>query len=343
MTAELWIRISALVATLVLVFILREKIADFILKLIFLGLEKKNPAKAQRIRLFLVKPLGWFLLLGVALILMPLAPLPLLVSDFLRKLLNSLLIIIAFWTLYSAVRHFLAEVEAHSEELPSQLTLTARKYLSSAILVVVIVLGVVMVLEQWLTNLSGLLTSLGIGGLALALAAQDTASNLVAGLAIMLDKPFDVGDWIDTTASSGKISGTVTAIGLRSSRVRAIDGSQLSVPNSVLGSAVITNGTKREIRLAELQIPLKQSSPTTLEAFRESVVAALAKDAGILEGSISFYFIGYEREAFIWRCRFQTTDNYAEHMEITHRANLCISGLAEEAGISLAPITTEQK
>ncbi len=341
MSTEQWIQTGIATACLLVIFFLREKIADLLLKGIFLGLRKSNPAKADRIRPALVKPLGWFLVCGVALILLPVFPFPAVLTDFLRKLLNSLLIIIAFWTLYDTVRHLLDEVESHSSELPSQLTVTARKYLSSAVLVFVIVLGIIMVLEQWLTNLSGLLTSLGIGGLAVALAAQDTASNLVAGLAIMLDKPFDVGDWIETNSSSGKVSGTVTTIGLRSSRVRAIDGSTLTVPNSILGSAVIVNGTKRQIRLADLEIPLRQTSTDVLEKFRGEVLAALAKDPGVIENTASFYFTGYGRDALIWRCRFQTTDDYGQHMEITHRVNLTISRLAEEANISLAPIATD--
>jgi MscS family membrane protein len=90
-------------------------------------------------------------------------------------------------------------------------------------------------------NVTGLLASLSIGGLAVGLAAQDTLSNLFGAVAIFADRPFRVGDRIQLD----KIDGTVEAIGLRSTRVRNLDGHLVSVPNRNMANANIVNISKR--------------------------------------------------------------------------------------------------
>ena len=90
-------------------------------------------------------------------------------------------------------------------------------------------------------NVTGLLASLSIGGLAVGLAAQDTLSNLFGAVAIFADKPFRVGDRIQLDA----IDGTVEAIGLRSTRVRNLDGHLVAIPNRTVANASIINVSKR--------------------------------------------------------------------------------------------------
>ena len=90
-------------------------------------------------------------------------------------------------------------------------------------------------------NVTGLLASLSIGGLAVGLAAQDTLSNLFGAVALFADKPFRVGDRIQLDA----IDGTVESIGLRSTRVRNLDGYLVTVPNRTMANASLTNVSGR--------------------------------------------------------------------------------------------------
>jgi MscS family membrane protein len=105
----------------------------------------------------------------------------------------------------------------------------------------VIVVGVLVTSQNLGMNVTGLLASLSIGGLAVGLAAQDTLSNLFGAVAIFADKPFRVGDRIVLDS----IDGTVEAIGLRSTRVRNQDGFLVSIPNKNMASANIVNVSKR--------------------------------------------------------------------------------------------------
>ena len=105
----------------------------------------------------------------------------------------------------------------------------------------VIVVSVLMTLPSLGINITGLIASVSIGGLAIGLAAQDTLSNLFGAVAIFLDKPFRIGDRIQLDS----IDGVVETIGLRSTRVRNQDGHLITVPNKTMGNATITNITRR--------------------------------------------------------------------------------------------------
>jgi MscS family membrane protein len=105
----------------------------------------------------------------------------------------------------------------------------------------VLIVAILVTSQNLGMNVTGLLASLSIGGLAVGLAAQDTLSNLFGAVAIFADKPFRVGDRIQLDS----IDGTVEAIGLRSTRVRNQEGFLVSVPNKNMASANIINISKR--------------------------------------------------------------------------------------------------
>ncbi|WP_177225877.1 mechanosensitive ion channel family protein [Arsenicibacter rosenii] len=106
-------------------------------------------------------------------------------------------------------------------------------------------------------NVLALVTSLGIGGLALALAARETLENLFASFAIVLDRPFLVGD----SVSVGGMSGDVEQIGFRSTRIRTDDGSLLTVPNRLMVSQSLDNLTERQTRRARFFLRFPYDTP----------------------------------------------------------------------------------
>jgi MscS family membrane protein len=108
-------------------------------------------------------------------------------------------------------------------------------------------------------NVTGLLASLSIGGLAVGLAAQDTLSNLFGAVAIFADRPFRVGDHIQL---SDGLDGTVEAIGLRSTRVRNLDGHLVAVPNRTMANANIINISKRPNIKTVMNIGVTYDTPS---------------------------------------------------------------------------------
>ena len=107
-------------------------------------------------------------------------------------------------------------------------------------------------------NITAALAGLSVGGLALGLAAQDTVANLFGAVAVFIDKPFRIGDRI----SLENIDGVVETIGLRSTRVRNLDGHLITVPNKTMGNATITNITRRPNIKTVMNIGIPYDTPT---------------------------------------------------------------------------------
>jgi MscS family membrane protein len=134
---------------------------------------------------------------------------------------------------------------------------------------VVVVLGLVFVLEQLEVNVTALVAGLSIGGLALALAAQDTVKNFFGSLMIFADRPFKVGDLIHFDNTDGVIE----EVGVRSTRVRTLTNSLVSVPNGKLADSVVDNLGMRRMRRMRFVLGLRlDTPPQLLEAYNEGLL-----------------------------------------------------------------------
>ncbi len=133
--------------------------------------------------------------------------------------------------------------------------------------VVIVVFAFLMALSDLSFDVTGILTGLGLGSLTIALAAQDVASNFFGGFIIILERPFEVGDWI----TADIIEGSVEDITFRSTKIRTIDGSLTVVPNNKLASGALTNWTKLEHRLLRFNLGLTYNTP-------KHTVNSVAKD-----------------------------------------------------------------
>lgn len=144
--------------------------------------------------------------------------------------------------------------EAHEDQaFNKQLFPIIRKSLK----VFVIVVAAMVTLDNLGVNITAAIASLSIGGLAVGLAAQDTLANLFGGIAIFLDKPFKIGDRIQIDA----VDGAVETIGLRSTRVRNLNGHLVTIPNKTMGNATITNIAARERIKTEMNLGLTYDTP----------------------------------------------------------------------------------
>lgn len=115
---------------------------------------------------------------------------------------------------------------------------TTAPLLKNSLAVLLLLAGAYGILVAWDIDVTGLVASAGILGLALSFAAKDTLANLFAGLAILTDRPYQIGHYI--ILDSGE-RGEVTRIGLRSTRLLTRDDVEVSIPNSVMGNAKIVN------------------------------------------------------------------------------------------------------
>jgi small-conductance mechanosensitive channel len=104
--------------------------------------------------------------------------------------------------------------------------------------VVVIAAGLIVVLSVWKLDITPILASAGIAGVALALAAKDTLANFIGGISIFIDRPYKIGDYI---VLAGRERGEVMEIGIRSTRIKTRDDVLISIPNSIIANSQITN------------------------------------------------------------------------------------------------------
>lgn len=131
-------------------------------------------------------------------------------------------------------------------------------------------------------NIPALITGLGIGGVALALAAKETIENLLASFTILADKPFAADD----TVKLGVLQGKVERIGFRSTRLRGADGSLLIVPNKKLIDETLENLSERDKRKVRLVIPLSnKKSPDELYKLLDSIKNAVESLTQVLGGA----------------------------------------------------------
>ena len=110
--------------------------------------------------------------------------------------------------------------------------------------VLIYIIAIFLVLAILEINLTGLVAGLGLGGVIVTLAAQDTAKNLFGGLVIFIDKPFVVGDWIQMD----NYEGTIEDITFRTTRIRTFENALVNIPNAIIADASVTNWSKMEKR-----------------------------------------------------------------------------------------------
>ncbi len=132
----------------------------------------------------------------------------------------------------------------------------------------IVVIGVIYAAEALDIEIAPLLASLGIGGLAFAFAAKDTIENFFGSVAVLLDRPFHVGDWVVI----GSVEGIVEEVGFRSTRIRTFYNSQVTLPNASLVRATVDNYGRRKYRRWKCHIGVQYDTPPEkILAFREGI------------------------------------------------------------------------
>ncbi len=149
-----------------------------------------------------------------------------------------------------------------------------------------VLIALIIVLDKFGYNVASLVAGLGIGGLAVALAAQETLSNMFGGVTILTDKPFGIGNRIRVSGYDGFIK----EIGIRSTKMTTLDGSELIIPNSTLAKEIIENVTREKSRRIKLVIGAEYSTPAKkLEKAIQIIKEVVKKHEATKEESLVFF------------------------------------------------------
>lgn len=179
-----------------------------------------------------------------------------------------------------------------------------------------------------------LITGLGIGGLALALAARETLENLFASFTIFLDLPFVVGD----TIQIGSVSGDIEKIGFRSTRIRGADGNLILVPNRLLTSQSLENMSERDYRRAKYTIQCElNTKPAPIEAAIAAIEAFILEDSLCKKKAPKVIFEGFGAYSIdISVTYFVQTKDFAKFQATKQSINLGILKVLEKEKIVMA-------
>ncbi len=207
--------------------------------------------------------------------------------------------------------------------------------ISKSAKVFIFCIGLLFIAHSLTIDVKNIIAGLGIGGLAFALAAKDTLSNLFGSLMIVLDRPFDVGDWI--TLSSG-VEGTVEQVGFRSTRVRTFYDSLISIPNSNLTNTHIENYAKRKYRRMRIFLGVQYDTPASkIEAFCEGIRKIILSHKYTRKDYFNVYFNNFSASSLdiLVHMFWEVPDAATENAE-RHRFLLDVLRLGNSMGIDFA-------
>ena len=240
---------------------------------------------------------------------------------------------VIFWGL---LRAFDAIID-HAAEIAKvkQMGIAAfMPWIKKSLIAVFVVVGTLMIVQSLGYNVSTILQGLGIGGLAFALAAQDTIANLFGSLVVAIDQPFKIGE----TVKIGTHTGTVEDIGLRSTKIRLIDKSLVVMPNKLVSSEAIVNLSRSTQRRVEQVIGLTyDTTPDQLAVIVEDIREILLSDAEIDPTSVMVFFRDLSASSLdVWVVYASREADLKEGFALKQRMNLAIMRAVAARRLSFA-------
>lgn len=268
--------------------------------------------------------------------LLPLLDLSIRAQGLLRTAAKAFFLFAAVWAVYRVV-DLVAERfarKARTGEAGGVNTLLIP-LVSKAIKLFILALGLIFVAESLNMPVTSLLAGVGIGGIALAVAAKGTLENVFGTVSVILDKPFRVGDYVKMTGAEG----FVEDFNLRSTRVRTLDHSLVTIPNANLVSANIENyGARRYRRFREtLSVPFAMKS-AEIDAFCKELSRALASYPGIKDDEIDVKLNGISASSFeiVVSLFVAGPKTFSDEFAMRHAITMLILRTAEKLGVGFA-------
>lgn len=327
-----WREISAAIIVFLLFLLFRRIFAHYIFKII-LRFTRKSPTELDTCFLLAFEgPLrALFIIIGIY-IALTIRPLTAYQDFLLLKFFRSALIVLVTWGGYNLASSLLCEDMAKKLGFDADRILVS--FLSKVARFIVIALSVSIIAQEWGFEVSGLIAGLGLGGLAISLAAKDALANIFGGIVIITDKPFTIGDWIATPS----VEGTVEEINFRSTRVRTFANSLVIVPNSKLADEPITNWTRMGKRRISFHLGVTYTTPAEkLKKCVEQIREYLQNHPGIHKETIFVRFDRFNDSSLdIFLYFFTITTVWGEFMEVKEEVNFKIMEILEGEGVSVA-------
>ena len=241
--------------------------------------------------------------------------------------------LVIFWGL---LRGFDALLDhAHQVARERQLGVAAfMPWIKKTLVTLFVVVGGLMVVQSLGYDVKALLAGLGIGGLAFALAAQDTLANLFGSIVVAIDQPFKLGE----TVKIGTSTGVVEDIGLRSTKIRLTDRSLVIIPNKTVSSEAIVNLSRFTSRRVEQVISLTyDTTPEQMEGIVQEIRRLIEREPEVDATAVHVFFRDFGASSLdIWLAYGIKDSDFAKHMALRQRLNLAIMRAVAAHGLEFA-------
>jgi MscS family membrane protein len=256
----------------------------------------------------------------------------------LQQLSHSLLKVLATfcfgWAVFNMIDLLDTWLGRWAEKTESVLDDHLLPFVRKSLKIFVILMAMIMVIQNLGYSISGLLASLGIGGLAVALAAKDALSNIFGSMMIILDRPFKIGDWI----KAGDMEGTVEEIGFRSTKIRTFAKTLITVPNSIVANLPLNNFSRMPKRRIKLNLGITYDTNanqmrTAVEKIRELLRTHPAIDQEFF--LVNFTDFGASSLDIMVYCFTKTTD-WGDYLDARQDLSLQIMEIIEGMGLEIA-------
>jgi MscS family membrane protein len=243
-------------------------------------------------------------------------------------------IVIGVWFLWRIIEGLAVYFTARAKQSDSSLDDQLVPFIAKTLRIFLVMTAVLVVAQNMGYSVSGLLASLGIGGIAIAMAAKDTIANIFGSIMLLIDRPFRVGDWIKT----GEFEGVVEEIGFRSTRIRTFARTLVNVPNSQLANMVIDNIDARSERRIKMRIGLTyDTTPAKMDAAIKGIEQILCDHPGVDQKYKLVKFDEFEDSSLsIFLYYFSSSKVWADYLQVRQEVNMQIMELLQELGLEFA-------
>ena len=256
-------------------------------------------------------------------------------SIFIKNVLDTLVVYTLFWAILNTVEALKELTYAATSKFNPDLSKEMGNFIIAILKILVAGIGLAAILTVWGINVTALIASLGLGGLAFALAAKDTASNLFGSFALLADKSIRIGEWVKV----GGVEGVVEDVGMRTTKIRSFEKTLITVPNQLLANQPIENFSRRGIRRIKMHIGLTYGTTSEqLLKIKADIEAMLRNHDGISQkDSLMVYFDSFGDSSLnIFVYCFTATANWAKYLEIREDVHVKIMQIVEANGSGFA-------
>ncbi len=254
--------------------------------------------------------------------------------QFIDKVFSSAIIILISWGLHNLTGDSSLLFERMHKNYDVKVDNILFPFISKTLKLIIVALAITIIAEKWGYSIQGFITGLGLGGLAFALAAKDAAANIIAGIFIILDKPFSIGDWV----SSEGLEGTIEDISFRSTRIRTFDQAVITVPNSKLSNEPVTNFSRRCKRRVNFNLAINyRTSREQLEICVGEIRNAIENHPEVNREIVHVRFDKFNDSSLdIFIYFFIETSELAQYLRVKENINFTIMDILQKQGVSIA-------